>query len=411
MHLPRPFKALGLALAVLGAAFVIAACGSSNDSSTSTSSGGASTGSSTASSGDAGVEYAKKQIEAASALPKFTLDAPAFDMSKIKGKTIFNIPVTSAVPYVISVDKEAKKVVEKYGAKWVEYTNQGTPNEWAAGVNQAISQKADVIILAQGHPLTLMIPIMKKAKAAGIPIVVTHDFQNGELDSPPPNGPGAQAKALTTAFVTVPFWEAARLEADWAIAKSNGKANVISFSSPDVPPSTGITAAMKKEFTDHCPKCKFKSINVPLADWATKIASETQSAIQQDPGVNWVLPIYDSMSLFAQQGITAAGKSGSVKIASYNGTPAVMKLIQDGDIMDMDAGENITWLAWATADQVGRVLTGAPIIEDGNEQTPLRVFSDENIKEAGTPPSPNLGYGTAYVDGYTKLWSGGGSGG
>jgi ribose transport system substrate-binding protein len=408
LHLPRPFKALGLALAVLGAAFAIAACGSSNDSSSSTSSGGASTGSSTAS-GDAGVEYAKKQIETASAVPQFKLDAPAFDMSKIKGKTIFNIPVTSAVPYVVSVDKEAKKVVEKYGAKWVEYTNQGTPNEWAAGVNQAISQKADVIILAQGHPLTLMIPIMKKAKAAGIPIVVTHDFQNGELDSPPPNGPGTQAKSLTTAFVTVPFWEAARLEADWAILKSNGKANVISFSSPDVPPSTGITAAMKKEFTDHCPKCKFKSINVPLADWATKIASETQSAIQQDPGVNWVLPIYDSMSLFAQQGITAAGKSGSVKIASYNGTPAVMKLIQDGDIMDMDAGENITWLAWATADQVGRVLTGAPIIEDGNEQTPLRIFSDENIKEAGTPPSPNLGYGNAYVDGYTKMWSGGGS--
>ena len=54
-------------------------------------------------------------------------------MSKIKGKVIFNIPVTSAVPYVVSVDKTAAAVVQKYGAKWVEYTNQGTPNEWDGG--------------------------------------------------------------------------------------------------------------------------------------------------------------------------------------------------------------------------------------------------------------------------------------
>ena len=139
-------------------------------------------------------------------------------MSKVKGKVIFNIPVTSAVPYVISVDKAAAAVFQKYGAKWVEYTNQGTPNEWTAGINQAIARNADAIILAQGTALSLIIPAMQKAKAAGIPIIVTHDYQNGELDSPPPNGPGAEAKALTTAFVNVPFWEAARLEADWAIA-------------------------------------------------------------------------------------------------------------------------------------------------------------------------------------------------
>ena len=169
-----------------------------------------------------------------------------------------------------------------------------------------------------------------------------------------------QAKALTTAFVTVPFWEAARLEADWAIAQTNGKANVLSFSSPDVPPSAGITAAMKKEFADHCPQCKFKSINVPLSEWATKIASETQTALQQDPGINYLTPIYDSMSLFAQQGIKAAGKQATVKIASYNGTPAVMELIKNGDIMAMDAGENIQWLAYATVDQAGRAAHRRP---------------------------------------------------
>jgi ribose transport system substrate-binding protein len=70
----------------------------------------------------------------------------------------------------------------------------------------------------------------------------------------------------------------------------------------------------------------------------------------------------------------------------------------------MDAGENINWLAYATIDQVGRVITHSPIIKSGNEETPLRVFSKANINQAGTPPTANLGYGTAYVKGYNKLW-------
>ncbi len=400
------FRAGIAAVICLGAVMLLAACGSSSSSSSSSSSGSSGGSTTSASSGNAGVAYAKQQIAAASAIPTFKLKAPSFDMTKIKGKVIFDIPVTSAVPYVVSVDQAAAQVAKKYGAKWVEYTNQGTPTQWTAGINQAIAQHANVIILGQGIAVNLIVPAMQKAKAAGIPVVITHDFQNGQQNTPPPTGPGAAVNKLTKAFVNVPFWEAARLEADYVIAQTNGKADDVIFTSPDVPPSNGITAAMTKEFKDHCTSCKVKVITVPLADWATKIAPQTQSSLTSDPGINWVTPIYDSMSLYAQQGITAAGKSGSVHIASYNGTPAVMKLIQSGNIMSMDVGENITWLAYATMDQVGRVITGSPIVASGNEETPLRVFTKANINEAGTPPTPNLGYGNAYVTGYGALWKG-----
>ena len=352
----------------------------------------------------AGVAHAKAAIAAATALPKFVLKAAKFKMSGIKGKTIFNIPVTSAVPYVVSVDQEAAKLAASFGAKWVEYTNQGTPTQWTAGIQQAIAQHANVIILAQGMAIQLVIPALKKAKAAGIPVVVTHDFQNGQTNTPPPTGPGANVLPYIKAFVNVPFWEAARLEADYVIVQTNGNAHDLIFTSPDVPPSNGITAAMVNEFKTYCPACTTTVDDVPLADWATKIAPETQSAIGADPKLTWVTPIYDSMSLFAQQGITAAGKVGKIHIASYNGTPAVMKLIEGGNIMAMDVGENITWLAYASMDQIGRVLTGAPIVASGNEMTPLRVFTKANVGQAGTPPTPDLGYGTAFLTGYHALW-------
>ena len=133
---------------------------------------------------------------------------------------------------------------------------------------------------------------------------------------------------------------------------------------------------MQDELSQQCPDCKAKVVNVPVTDWTSKISPETQSALRADPTINWILPIYDSMSLFAQSGVTAAGATGKVHIASYNGTPAVLKLIQDGDIMSMDVGENITWLGWAAMDTAGRVLTGQQPIPDGDEKTPLRVFTD-----------------------------------
>ena len=71
-----------------------------------------------------------------------------------------------------------------------------------------------------------------------------------------------------------------------------------------------------------------------------------------------------------------------------------MKLIENGDNMAADMGENIEWLAYANMDQAMRILTDGPVIKDGNENTPLRVFDDSNVKEAGAPE---------YVEGLRRL--------
>ena len=374
-----------LVAAALSGVLFLSAC-----SATST----ASTGSSDDS---AGVEHATSQIKAASVDPEFTFEGKPFDMSKIAGKTIFNIPNSSAVPFIVSVDQAGEKLAEQYGAKWIEYTNQGTPTEQSAGIDQAISRKADIIVLAQGVNGELIVPALKRAKAAGIPVLISHTYQTGE--SLP-----AQLQPLVAAQVTAPFHEAAKLNADWAIKETKGTGDVLIITSSEVPPSDGIVKAMQSEFSAQCSGCKVKVTNVPVSDWATKISSTVQSAIQSDPNLDYVLPVYDSMALFVEAGVTAAGKTGQVYTSSYNGTPAVLKILQDGSVMTMDIGENMEWLAYATLDQAGRVLTGTPIVEDGNEQTPLKVFTKDNVDETGTPPVPSKGYGDAYKTGYEKIW-------
>lgn len=358
--------------------------------------GGASSASSSAGVGGSGVQYASDKIATASKDPQFTFDGPAFKMSGIKGKTLFNIPNTSSIPYIEAVDAEAKKVAESYGAKWVEYSTQGLPNEHTAGIDQAINQKADIIILAQGINGELIIPALERAKAAGIPVLITHTYQNGSTLP-------AKLDGLIAGSITAPFNEAARLMADYAM-KETKSGNVLIVNSSEVPPSNGMVTAMKDELATHCSTCKVEIIDVAATSWSTNLSSAVQSALQSNPNIDFVLPVYDSMMLYVESAVLASGKVGQVQTASFNGTPAILKLMQEGDVVAMDVGEDVSWLAWSTLDEAGRIVTGTKATPGGNQQTPLKVITDENVAETGTPPKSGQGYGNAYVEGYRALW-------
>lgn len=346
-----------------------------------------------------GIRYATAQIAAASGNPEFTFQGAKFNMSEIRGKTIFNIPNNSSIPYIQVVDLEAKKITESYGAEWIEYSNQGTPNEHTAGIDQAVNQKADIIILAQGVNAELLVPALERAKAAGIPVITTHTYQNGEALP-------AVLEGLIASQVTAPFNEAARLMADYAIQATEGQGEILIVNSSEVPPSNGMVSAMKEELESHCGGCSVEEVDVATSAWATDLASTIQSALQSNPNIDFVLPVYDSMMLYIESAVLSSGKMGQVQTASFNGTPAILKLMQEGDVVAMDVGEDVSWLAWSTLDEAGRILTGNEPTPGGNQQTPLKVLTDDNVADTGTPPQPGQGYGNAYVEGYKALWGG-----
>ncbi|WP_166442170.1 sugar ABC transporter substrate-binding protein [Nakamurella flava] len=365
-----------------------------------TSTGEAGTGSSAAGQG-VDVSAAVAAVKEASAVPAFQLQAPPVDMTKIAGKKVYVIPLSSQIPYVTAVDAEIKSVVEQHGATYLEFPNSGQPTEWAAGITQAIAQQADVIILSQGPDPKLLVPQLQQAKEAGIPVVLSHLYQVGE-ELP------SEVDGLIAATTNVDFAEAGRLMADAAIARSGGAVNALIITSTEVAPSQSISDAVQATLKERCPDtCKATVENVPVADWATRLSSTTQTALQRDPDINWVIPLYDSMSLGVISGITSAGKTTGVDVASYNGTPDILKLIQDGGPMKVDVGESTAWLGRAAADQAFRLLAGQEPIAGGDVKTPLRIFTPDNVGEAGTPPQATLGYGDAYSSGYDALWTSG----
>lgn len=379
---------------VTGAALVLLASACSSGTSPSSSSTQASSGSA---SDSAGVAYAAKQVSLYSSVPTFKAPGSPVDVSKVKGKSVFVIPLVPN-PFNQSIQNTMQYLAKKAGIKYTIYPNQGLVSQWVQAFNQALAQKPDLIILSTAPDPRELQPQLRAAKAAGIPVLVTHFYDES---SPAPPKCLACAPGVT-ALETAPFYRAGRAEADWMIADSGGKAHVLIVSSNDILPSPPTVKVIESELKAHCPSCTYTDVNVPVSDWNTKVGSTVGAQLQQHPDINYVDCLYDAMVQTAVPGVQLAGKAGQVKVVSYNGSTFALKYIQDGNVMGMDVGEPTVWIGYAVMDQAFRILSGAGALP--NETTPIRIWDKSNIAQAGTPPSLTQGYGNAYVAGYNKLW-------
>jgi ribose transport system substrate-binding protein len=359
---------LAVAAALAAAAVVIAAAG----------------GAATSSYSGAQANLAKYR-----AVPKFVAPGPAFEAKKAAGKTLFVIPASSQVPFVATIDNHIKRIAGGLGIKVKSWENQGQPSQWVQGMNAAVAQKASAIVLLAGNDPAALQPQIKAAKAKGIPTIVAHLYDENQPSAPNVGG-----------LINIPYKIAGQLIADQAIADTKGKANALVVTINQVKSTVPMVAGIKGEFAKYCQGCKLRYTDVTIADIATKIQPNVQAALTADPSINYVICLYDSAEApFALAAIRAAGRTGKVKISTFNGTPEMLKLVKQGQIA-MDVGENLEWIGYAIVDQAARIMIGIAPVK--SEHVPVRVFDSSNIAQAG--PKFTSGWGTSYVSGYKKLW-------
>jgi ribose transport system substrate-binding protein len=334
---------------------------------------------------------ADRQLEPYRGLPKFEAAGPAFDArSCMNGKKVLGIPVSSANPFTKNINTAMANVAKEVGFTFTEWENQGQPSQWVQAMSYAINNKYNLIDLLGGTDPKVLAPQVKAATDAGIKVIASH--YSGFEQPVPPGASGV---------VPIDYFKAGQLLADWSIAKTGGNADVIVIVSSEVNSTESMINGIKDEFEKHCSHCKYKVVNVPVPEWSTKIQPTVQSSLLADPSVNYILPIYDSMSQFAVPAVSITGKGGSVKIATFNGTPFVLGLVQQGQV-EMDIGENLDWIGHAIMDAEMRVLCGLGEVKD--PKIPFYIFDKSNADSAGKPPKLSTGYGNAYTEGYRKLW-------
>jgi ribose transport system substrate-binding protein len=389
-RIKHPRLLLLLTLAV--AALAVAACGGDDSSS----------GGSSSSSSASGDEGGNAQVAAAEAAYKAQMGeaqwkapGPPFDASKAAGKTVYYIGVDMSIPILQTIAGQLKTALATAGAKLVVCNGKGQPTEWKSCADDAVARKAGAIVV-ESFPAELIAGSLAAAKKAGIPVI-----DGNNADPTDPLGPGTDAR------VAFQYSKSGRLVSDWVIADSKGKANVLILQTSDVPNSKAVVKnGYEAELKEKCPGCKFTTKSIPIAQWSTNLGPLTQSSLNSDPTIDYIIPAYDGMSTFVLPAIRQAGKADKVKVATFNADLDPMQNMAKGNMIGVDVGSHNTYEGWAYADQAMRLMTGVEPLKD--ELVPVRVFTEDNVKELTlTPAAEKSGewYGDpTYKAEFQKLW-------
>lgn len=338
------------------------------------------------------VAAARAAIDAAKQVPSTEDLGEPIDVKTLAGKTIYSIPIDAKLEFYQVGENAMKAIAEDAGLNYVTFPSDGTPTSYQQGFAQAIAKGASVILLNGPLPETLA-PQIEEAQAAGIQVVPLHLSDTSE---PPLD--------ITPYEAFAPFNQGAKLATQYAIMELDGEpVNALVIEASGTGPSAGMVQTITDTLTNEAPEGSKVAavINSQVPQWSTEIQPAVQSALLKDPTINAVIPIYDSMALFAVPGIQQAAPDRNIGVYSFNGTPAVMKMIKDG-VVRMDAAENPDWVAYVNLDTAFRAMLGATPIP--GVSGPLRVIDATNVDETGNPPESGKGFGEDYPQAYRTMW-------
>ena len=334
-----------------------------------------------------GLADAKAEVEKAMAKPTFVSPGDALDISKLKGKHIWIITSTMAVPFVATIAHGVEAAGKAAGVETSLFDGKGDVSEWNRGMTQAVNQHADGIVTIGASPELMKGP-MGEALKAKIPVVdaVTADKTATLV-------PG------TFAHVSISFFHSGELQADYAIAKSEGKAHVLILGDNEFPGEVSRVEGMQKAFSSKCPDCVVTVQDTQVGNLGVKLGQLAQTLLRRSPDITMVLPTYDAQAIYVVPAIKAANFSGPVEVIGSDAVPSNLDWIRQGNVQIADVGEPEVWLGWAALDEVARGMLGMPAVD---EQAPLRLFAKDDLKDVSN--DENELFGGDFVAQYSKLW-------
>jgi ribose transport system substrate-binding protein len=321
---------------------------------------------------------------------------PSIDVSSLKGKTVYWIPITSQAPVFTVEQAAATEAFAAAGIKLQLCDGEANPATVAKCVNQAIAAKAGGII-NPSIPPEFAQQAYNSAIAAGIPL----EFVNAK-DSSVPAGWGKLASSFPSNFV-----DQAKINDDLIIKDSGGKAHVLMIRVTDSSVTThAFDVGMKGYLQDHCPGCTIDTVEVGSTT-VSNLSAQVSAALVKNPNIDYVFPEFDSFAAPAVQAIRQLNKSSSVKVVTMLGQLDGLQRVRDGGAF-ADTGYSLAALGWNETDIMLRLMLGiSPNVEA--YRTPIRTFTSANIKQFDlTQAGWQSGKWTSDDDFramYKKLWS------
>ncbi len=327
--------------AVLVVALIVAGCGSSSSTSSSAAS-------STASSGGGSTQFSAvdAEVEKLQQRPTQIPITTPFKGTFPKGKVIDYLQCS--VPACVELGEYLQQAAAAVGWK-VNVVNEGaTPESVKAAWEKAISDKPSGIVPTGGFPRQIYAAQLAEAKSASIPVIGHSEAVPAEPSK------GFVSEVSGSTYNT----EMGTAEANWIIAHTKGKAEVLFINSGY--PINGLQLkGIEAQFAKECPStCKVNSYLAPITSIGKDLAGKIATQLQAKQSTNYLVPAFGDMAVGVPAALAGAGVSPVPVISQDQGV---------ANIADIKAGKiNGMWAAvgpesmWSVVDTFARIFTNQP---------------------------------------------------
>jgi ribose transport system substrate-binding protein len=281
------------------------------------------------------------------------------------------------------------EAAKKIGWKASVIDGKATPMGWINALSQAIALKVDGIITS-ADAKSLQDSI-KEATSRGIPIVGIHAAALP--------GPNAELGLFTN--IQQDPREIGKAQADWVIADSNGKANVVVTSHNEFAIAETKSRAVVARL-GQCSGCKVVDYsNSPIAEVAQRQPQLVLSWVQRYGMPLYITAVADYTLDFQVPALRGAGVDPKqVKLLGADGQRSAYDRIRNGQYQVVTVSEPVEEQAYQAVDEMNRALNKVP--PSTFVQAPYLVTPDNVNAEGGDKNQFNPTNG--YKEHYLKIW-------
>lgn len=206
-----------------------------------------------------------------------------------------------------------------YGAKITYFDPALDPLKQVSMIEDCISRKPDVIAVNAVDPAAV-VPALKKASAAGIPVLM----QNADTTE--------EGHAYTKAFLGSQSYDQGYAVGQMIVKALGGKGNVVVITGKNGQTDTvNRTAGMRAAFSDA--KASIDVLAVQPADWSKdKSLTIMQDLLTRFPKIDAVFGQDDPMALGALEAIKAQHREKEIKVFGVNGNKEACAAIKNGEM-------------------------------------------------------------------------------
>jgi ribose transport system substrate-binding protein len=292
---------------------------------------------------------------------QFEAPGEPIDISSLKGKTVWYIPIGASVPTLQIELVGIKQAVAAAGLKLQVCDGKFNPSSIAGCLDQALNAKAGAVI-ADSFDQNIAPNQFAALKKAKIPAYLTNVAIGGD-NSPLVTWGGADQSKMM------------EMLARWIVVDSGGDAKTLFVQLTDAKALTDAVTDGKAVIADNCDGCTSEVVSTQTAKMPA-IPSLVSSSLLRFPDTNYVVAQVDSIAAPVVKGIQQAGYTSKVKMGSLTGQIPSMQLIKSGSGQAADVAPDLNYGGWLMIDTVMRQMLGDT---PKRVEPPYRLFDQSNI--------------------------------